>query len=566
MVLIHSRPAMDRFPRELPRETPILLLGAAMAVAAALVLGFAWHTTYYADTWELLIDRRNPSIDTLLEPHNEHLVVIPILINELFLRVFGMTSSKPELILLVAFLLATAAMIYAYVERRVGSWLALFAAVLILFLGPAFEVLLWPFEITFIGPIFFGLAALLALERDDRRGDVAACLLLVCGLGFSNLGLPFVLGAAVAVLLGRREAWRSRLYVWAIPLALFIAWWIGWGHEATTHTSLHNLLAAPAFVANSVAVALGSLTGLGTEASLVVDTSWGRILAVALAIALAVWWRLRRPRFDRALWPILTVAVVNWVLTALNAFAGREPTSSRYQYVGAIFVLLILACLLREARPTRGWLIGGAIAVVLAVGPNIVVLHEASKNYVNEAVITRSATAAIEIAEPTVEPGFQLSPEVVPTSALINVLAGPYQETVDEYGSPAYSEAELANASETGRTQADIVLAHALPLTVTVGPGGDRSGAGCVNSQIEGQIQEIPLPPGKTLIELGPGGGATLALRRFAAVEFPVVLGSVPEESTAVLDVPRDKSTRPWYLRVESARNDTVCRPPGSQP
>src|SRR5437868_1141006 len=98
--------------QRLPRDMPVLLLGAAMAVAAAMILGFAWHTTFFADTWELLMDRRDPSVDTLLRPHNEHLVAIPIAINELFLRIFGMDADKPELILLVAFLCATAGLLY----------------------------------------------------------------------------------------------------------------------------------------------------------------------------------------------------------------------------------------------------------------------------------------------------------------------------------------------------------------------------------------------------------------------------------------------------------------------
>ena len=38
---------------------------------------------------------RSP-LDTLLQPHNEHLVLIPVLIEQLSLRLFGMTSALPE--------------------------------------------------------------------------------------------------------------------------------------------------------------------------------------------------------------------------------------------------------------------------------------------------------------------------------------------------------------------------------------------------------------------------------------------------------------------------------------
>jgi hypothetical protein len=545
----------------LPRNTPLLLLGAAMVFAAAVTLAFAWHTTFYADTWELLINRRDPTVDNLLRPHNEHLVVIPILINELFLRVFGMTSGAPELILLVGFLTATAGLLYVYVERRMGAWPALFAAVLLLFLGPAYEVLLWPFEITFVGPMMFGLAALLALEREDTRGDALACLCLVLGLGFSNLGVPFVVGGFAAVMLGPRPRWLARAYVWAVPLVLFAAWYLGWGHDAESHMSIHNLLAAPAFVVNSVAVAVGSLTGLGTGPGLVVETAWGRIFLVGLVVAVGIWLARRpRPRIDRGLWAIAAVAAVNWILAALNAFAGREPTTSRYQYAGVIFVLAILACLLTDLRPARNWLIGAAALVVLAVGPNIVSLHEGAKGYKHEAVLTRSDTAAIEIAGKTVDPNFELSPEIAGTGALINVFAGDYLEAVDEYGSPAYSVAELNAAPEEGRKQADIVLARALGLVAEEESGTYAASAAksCVTAG-PGAAEEVPIGPGATQIEAAPGPEPALALRRFAVGEFPVTLPAPPSGGRELLRIPADAAKQPWYLHVSAAQPVRVC-------
>ena len=93
-----------------------------------------------------------------------------------------------------------------------------------------------------------------------------------------------------------------------------------------------------------------------------------------------------------------------------SAAANRRPAATSTP--GRVFVLMILACLLNGARPRRSWLIAGAVAAVLAIGPNIVVLHEASKMYKREAVITRSDTAALEIARRSVDPGFQLNPEI----------------------------------------------------------------------------------------------------------------------------------------------------------
>jgi hypothetical protein len=549
--------------RGLPRQTPVLLLGAAMALSAGLILGFAWHTTFFADTWEVLIERRHLSLDVLLKPHNEHLIAIPILINWVFLHVFGMGGDKPELILLVAMLCTTAGLLFAYVERRMGSWPALYAAALVLLLGPAFEVLLWPFEITFVGPMMFGLAAILALDWPSRRGDIVACICLVLGLGFSSLGVPFIAAGFVAVMLGPRERWRRRAYVWLVPLVLFIAWYLGWGHEAESHVNVHNLLAAPAFITNQIAVAVGSLTGLGTEASLNVDTSWGRIALIILIGAVAYWWWLRKPRLDRTLWTVLAVAGANWILSALNAFAGREPTTSRYQYAGAVFVLMIVACLLSGSRPRRNWLLVGALAAVLAIGPNIVVLHEASKIYKRESVITRADTAALEIAKGSVDPGFQLNPEQAGTGTLINIFAGRYFEAVEEFGSPAYSASELETAPAEGRRQADIVLAAALPIKSENMPGVyGRAGAGenCVEAGA-GTSEEVELGSGATRIEVPPADEeAELALRRFAEGEFPVPLPAAPGGSTTILTIPGDASSRPWALHASAEAPVRVCR------
>jgi hypothetical protein len=548
----------------LPRQTPVILLGVAMALSAALIIGFSWHTTFFGDTWELLIERRDPTIDTLLKPHNEHLILFPVLISEALIRIFGMGNDHAEVFVLVAMLCATAGLLYAFVERRVGSWPALFAAALVLFLGPAFEVLLWPFEISFVGPMMFGLAAVLALEGDTRRGDLLACLFLSLGLGFSDLGVPFIAAGLVAVALGPRERWVARSYIWVVPAVLFVVWYIGWGHEAESHITIHNILASPSFVIDSIATAIGALSGLGTEVGLVVDLTWSRILAVVLVAVVALWWMTRRPRptVSRALWPILAVAVVNWALAAFNDEAGRGPTASRYQYAGAIFVLAIVACLYVGARPSRNWLIAGAVGTVLAIGPNIVVMHEASEHYKTEAAFTRGDAAALEIASRTVEPGFQLNPEYSGSPVLVNVFAGEYLEAVAEHGSPAYSIAELeGTAPPEGRRQADIVLSRALPISTATTAGEYARGGpeNCVEAGVAGP-EEVPVGPGKTRIEVAPGGEATLALRRFATGEYPVALPSAPGESTTVLTIPRDNAANPWYLHVAAGQPVRVCR------
>jgi hypothetical protein len=548
----------------LNRNAPALLLAAAFAAATVVTLVLASKMTFYADTWELLINRRDPSVDTLLQPHNEHLIAIPVLIAQLCLRLFGMTSAMPEYVILTLALLGTAALLFVYVKRRVGPWPALFAAVLLLFLGPAWEVLLWPFEITFVGPVLCGLAMLLALEREDRRGDAAACLFLVVSLGFSSLALPFVVGAAVAILQSNRRDWPRRAYVVGVPVLLFALWYVGWGHDADSQRSLHNVLVSPRFVLDSIAVSVSALFGFSTglvSHSLGVAWKWAALVALVAALGYRLW---KKPGFSPGLWPVVAVAATNWFLTAFNASAGRDPGASRYQYVGAVFVLMILANLLQGIQLSRRTLWIAAAVTLASVGANLASLKQGGDNLQQQALLTRSGTAAIEIARGSVDPGFQLNPELVGTSSLINVFAGPYLEAVDEYGSPAYSPAELDSGPEQARRRTDLVLSQALPLsTVThlgaYGAGGGREG--CVAVTPGGTSGPgLPLAPGLTRIEVAPGPHAGFSLRRFAIGEYPVATEGAAGGSVTVLRIPRDSFGLPWRLRLQASQPTRVCR------
>jgi hypothetical protein len=203
----------------------------------------------------------------------------------------------------------------------------------------------------------------------------------------------------------------------------------------------------------------------------------------------------------------------------------------------------------------------GAVVTALVIGPNLVVLENGSDFFDHQTVFTRADTGAIEIARRTVAPEFQLSPEVAGIPALVDVSAGKYLEAVDEFGSPAYTPAEIEAAPPEVRRQVDIVLAQALPLTRETQSGVYDAGGGenCVAVN-GGQPEEVRIDPGMTRIEVAPGPEADFALRRFATGEYPVPTAGVPGESTAILRVPRDEATQPWYLHVEASQAVRVCR------
>lgn len=536
------------------------MLGLALAAATAVLVSYGSDLTYFQDSWEFLMNRRDPGVATLLEPHNEHIVLLPVAIQQVVLRLFGMGSMVPDLVILIALLLGTAALVFVYVRRRLGPWPALFAAVVLLFLGPAWQDLLWPFQMGFVGSALFGIAMLLALEREDRGGDVWACAFLALSVGFSSLGLAFVVAAAVAVAQAHRRRGWGRAWIFAAPLLLYLAWYAGWGHDAENHVSSHNVLVSPRFVVEGLTASLDSVLALATIADEAIGRSqWGLWLLIVLVL-LVGYALVRGRRPDSRLWPVAAAAATFWFLAAFNEIPGREAYSSRYLYVGALFLFLVAANLLAEVRFGRRTLLVAAVVTGVIVGFNLVPLREGRDFFHTESKLTRADLGAVEIAARTVAPSFALPPEISGSNFLNEIEAGEYLQAVDEYGSPAYTPRELAGAPEADREQADVVLANALPLEIEPGAEPSPRSARCVAVAGVPGADPLDLEPGTTTVELGPGQPGAIRLRRFATAAYPLASEGITAGSTTRLNVPEDLAKRPWQLQVEAPQGAKVCR------
>lgn len=543
------------------RNAPLVLLGAALLASGAMLLVLTRDLTFFQDTWEFLINRRDLTAENLLHPHNEHIVVLPVAIELLFLHVFGMSSALPEYLLMIAMTLTAALLLFAYARRRVGDWVALMATTLLLFIGPAWSDLLWPFELAFIGSVLFGIAMLLALDREDTGGDVLACVFLTVSSAFSSLGIPFMAAAAVHLLVHRRERGLRRAWFVAVPVVLFGLWYLGWGHEAESHISLSNVLDSPRFAFEGMAVSLESLLGLSRapiEAPAETVLDWGEPLLIA-AIGLLVFQQIRRPGFSPGFWPVLAATVANWFLTAFNYVPGREPSTGRYMYAAGALTLLLAVELLRDVRFSRRALAVMGAVTLAAAASNIHFFRDGDDWLENQSVLTKADLAGIEISRDRVPPYFELAPGIAGTPSLIDVFAGPYLEAAEEFGSPAYTAEELAAAPEPGGRQADVVISQALPLRTATSPGGEAPGEGCVLGGGPDGPEDTTLRPGVTRILVDRGPEVAIALARFADGGYPVKTAGAPGDSTTLLTIPRDRSRIPWRVRVEAQQPVYLC-------
>lgn len=544
-------------------EPQTALLGAAMVASGVLLLVLQWNLTFFQDTWAFLLERQGSSVGDFLRPHNEHLVLLPVAINKLCVTLFGMINPRPEAVVMTVSLCAAAGALFVYVRRRTEAWLGLMAACLVLFLGSTWMIIIWPFEIVFSGGILCAVWMLLALERDDERGDAWACLLLTLSIAFGSVGLCFVPAAALDVFFKRRRRGLRRSYLVAVPVLLYLAWFAGWGHTAEHHLTLHNVLVSPQYVFDGLASSIACLLGLATGVnSGLAEIEWGRVLLIAF-LAGAVVLKSRRPGFSDRFWLVVSATLAYWVLAAFNYIPGREAYATRYAYVGAFLVIMLAAELLEGLRlGRRGLWVAGALTV-LAIGPNLAQLKEGADVLKEQSLLARSAVTGLEISRRTVPPEMPMTPEVTGTLSTVEIVPKLYFEAVDGHGSPAYTPAELAGAPENGRRWADVLLSKALPLSLSSGGGpvGATSLGACVKLAGEGGSgrQEVAVGPGVVRISVA-GPPEPLVARRFAQEEFPVQLGSVGGGAAAVLRIPRDNASQPWYLHLQGAQGGTVCR------
>ncbi|MGA8219245.1 MAG: hypothetical protein WB771_11820 [Solirubrobacterales bacterium] len=540
----------ERLGRRLDPVVPLLVAGAAVSTAVLLELGS--KLTFLLDDWEFLLYRPGLTAHSVLDPHGEHISIAPILIYKALLATVGMDSSLPYLAVDVAFVVATAVLLFVYLRRRLDPWLALLAAALVLTLGPAYDDLLWDFQMGFTGSLACGLGAILMLERGHGRGDALACGLLTVGVTFSSLGLPFIVAAAVDVAL--RAHRLRRLYVVAVPALLYAVWWAGWGHTADTALSLHNVATTPEFVLDAAAGVFASLFGLVQTSAGVAAAQfdWGKPLLLA-AVAIGAW-RLRRiGRVPPALWIALALVGTFWILAGFNVKPGRGPTESRYLLPGVVFVLMIAGELLRGVRVPRVAVAIAYVVGVAALGSNVSELRDAYLAYRNTSDVIKADLGSVEIARDRIVSEILLD-EAVADTAYVHVTSSAFLSATDRYGSPADDPAQIAAAPEPARVAADKVLGRALSIGLTPSHGPLRH---CRRVPAPGGI--LRLPPGGLGIRSSPLAGAQLSLRRFATGSFPVVLPPLAPGETGALRIPTDRATEPWELALRSNGPAVVC-------
>jgi hypothetical protein len=546
---------------------PAALLALLSALAAAAAVHAGRGLTFFFDEWNFILERRGISFETFLEPHGgDHPAVVPVAAYKLMLQVFGLGNYAPYRLLVIAVHLTCAVLLYVYARRRIGRWLALAPAALLLFLGSAWQDILWPFQIGFLGSLAAGLGMLLLLDGARTR-DGLACLLLTLSLMSSSLGLIFVVVAALE--LAPDRARLRRAWVVVVPLAILAVIYLGFGGDGP-----ERQLASPGnavrYALDMAAAAAGGLGGLGLD--------WGRPLLLAgVALVAALLWQLPAP-------PLRIVALAGgalmfWLLTGVSRAEWKPdvpPDTSRYIYPSALLLLLILVTALAgRQRVSRagGALLGLAVAFACVSGAGVLGDGGGGLRTVSAALLPE--LTALEAARERADPNLLIDPERSP-----GLVAGRYFDAIDSFGSPAAS-LEAVRRDPAALPIFDAALARAQGLALQPAPasapregrGPTIEGTAAGTVEIDGTCREfrpqgtgaaldLALPPGAVTLTATDGPPVELRLRRLSDA-WPATASTLlgPGE-TGRLEVPADRLPGQWHLRLSPRQDVRVCSAP----
>lgn len=530
---------------------PLILLGFAVIGSAVFILGLTSKISFVTDEWDLLLLRPGWGSGQLMDPFHEHTVIAPALIYKVFQPVFGMDSARPYQLAATATFLLSAVLFFSFVRRRVGDWMALIMTALILFLGAAFEDLLWAFQIGYFGSLAAGLGALIALDRDDRRGDIRASALLVVSVCFSSLGIPFIAAAVAEWLLNPRDR-RRRFWVPGAAIGFFAFWWLGWGHQANSEFSLANIPDLPSYLFTALSAGFTSLAGLSTGDGSEPDQPhlfWGSLMLGA-GLVLAAWRLRRRGGIPRGLLVVAAAALAFYLLAGLNQSDLRPPESSRYQLPSAVFILLVAAWVLEGIRIRTPVLAALALLSALAAFNGMQLMKDqAEARWQPSSAALLTSLGAVDLAGDEVRPGYTLLlglEEPVPFED--------YRRATEDYGSPGRSAEELAEGDPAERAGADSTLINALGLEL-------------IGRLPRGHIRCVPLRPGETYEVTGRSpdienrGDEDLGIALTLFSDAPgTEIGSIVPKGTGGFTLPPHLATdRPWRIAITRGGPATVC-------
>lgn len=547
-----TQPASDVVPAKArftdPADGRLWWIGLVVLLAGTAATMF-WLTrglTFNLDEWTVVTQRRGPGAPSLLEPHNEHLSLLLFAIFLPLLEIAGLDAFVLMMVPLVALQLALGWLLFDIARRRVGAGVALAVAAVALLSGYAYENFLIPMQSGQMLSIVAGVGAFALLDRPPTPGnDRALAALMVIALASSGLGIPVLLGIAVELALTAEG--RRRMWVAAVPFALYLAWYLAYG---TNRAAFEELSLSALWAWTAANHAAGAIIGER-------QIEPGRQMLVLILVVLAY----RAFRVDRAarirLLALAVTLLTFYALTGVSRHDIAPPSSSRYLTVGVVFLLLMLV------EAARGWKIRRWVPFVVLLlawvsfgkaDGGSEALRDARALFLQRSDRVRASLGAVELlGRERVSPTFEIVPRAAPF-----LEAGPWFRTLDDLrGNPGYSVEEILRAPADVRSFADDTLVRAGGLALR--PGG-RSGAIATAPGTQRCVTPPggAVPPAGVRVEARQTKPMTVRARRFGSDWVMVGVLPIPAGRAVELHPLPDASPVPYAVQAQGAAR--ICR------
>jgi hypothetical protein len=283
-------------------------------------------------------------------------------------------------------------------------------------MGSGWQNILWPFQIGMMGAFATGLWAFNETDRNEiRRWRIS----ILVAISLASAGGGIAVAAIIGLLLFLRKEWRALIAL--VPtLMLYGVWYLKYG---VSQSQEGNLSKTPRYVLDS---ALAAGAGIGSK-SLVFG---GFVIGVLAVLYLQQQKSIKATSLVNVL---VLFLLTTWCLTGLSRAHLGEPGASRYVYVGATCIVLLLGLLLPEIK-TWPSIIGFLMAVILLVLPNMKMMRAGAQGLLDTSIHLRAEQSAVEHIRTSVRADYAIDGTRAP-----QLSAGEYLSAVDRFGSPAYS-------------------------------------------------------------------------------------------------------------------------------
>ena len=480
--------------------------------------------TFFFDEWGFVVGRWRLEPDTFLAPHNGHLSIVPASVFYTLFELVGLDHHRAFRLLAILVHVAVATAVLAYVRQRLGSFAGFGGGVAILLLGSGWQNILWPFQIGFMGSTLCFILALFCLERRSLRFDAACAVFVAVALGCSGVGVAAAGAILIETVLTRP---LRRWWIALAPLALYALWYLLYGES---QASMSNVDAVPAYVSMSGSAAVAGLFGLTPD--------WGR-LGFGIMLGLVVGAVLHRRGISARVLALLAMLAGFWGLTALSRGQYGEPEASRYVYVGAVVIVLLIAELVPALR-SRVIAVAGLALGLLSAWATADVMRAGAGGLRLESELIGAELAVLESLRDDAEPQYAI--DIVHAPGL---LAGEYFNAVDGVGSsPALPVRSFSSLSDVARSGADRVLFELAPPRVSNDAG---AASRCQPTEFETLGSVRTVDPGSVVVLQASDPDVVVSVGRWAVPSLPVRIGG---QSAVVVSFPDDGFLEPWTIEA----------------